>query len=213
MANDALIDRLVLDLEPVPVLRPARIIATLIAMIVILSLLCVLVLGPRIDLIGMLTTPVLLLRNLLLLWLGAGAARAVIGMAYPQNSGNHRTWRWLLLSMAGGVVVATTVALPDSVADFMARLYAADALWCVGITLIAATSVSAVLAYWLRRGAATDLNRAAWLTGISGGAFGALAFSWHCPHEDPLYIGLWYAVAVVTAAGLTRLWVKPVIRW
>jgi len=213
MQNNTLIESLVKDCQPALLLRPWRVTAALVVIVLMLNILCVVVLGARDDLIGMLVTPQLALRNIILLWSGTVTAHAAISMAYPQNHLCRYRLLWPLLLSAIGPIAALAIVVSSAKTEIFARLYPLHAVQCVGVTLLAATLVSGVLAYWLRSGAPTHLNLASWLCGISGGAFGALAYSWHCPHEDPLYIGLWYAVAVAIAAILTRLWVKPFIRW
>jgi hypothetical protein len=73
--------------------------------------------------------------------------------------------------------------------------------------------IAAVLVWWLRRGAPTSPERAGLLTGIAAGSFGIFAFSFHCPYNDIVHIGLWHGLAVVVSAALGRLIVPRLIQW
>ena len=82
------------------------------------------------------------------------------------------------------------------------RLLPAQGISCVTAITLLALPIAAGLAILMRRAAPV---RPAWSAGVSGVAAstsGALVFTACCPMNDPLYIAVWYsvAIAVVTAA-------------
>jgi hypothetical protein len=213
MKDVLIIEKLLDDFTPRQRPRRVRVAMALLLCMLALSVANSFVLGLRADVMGMFDTPTLLVRNFILLLLGTASGWAVIDLARPESGSHGRREFWLILSSAAvplGIIVQALLTAP---VDFMARLLPLHGLQCVTATLLTSTIFSIVLVGWLRRGAPTQLGAAAWLTGVSSGAFGAFTYSWHCPHDDPLYIAVWYSLAVALAALMARCWVKPIIRW
>jgi len=126
----------------------------------------------------------------------------------------RRGLRWL----AGLVVVALlggwfVDALSHGLADFVARVNWRDGLQCVYKIVLLSLPAAAGLTYLMRRGASTDPAASALSSGLAAAAWGAFVFVFACPHDDPLYIAIWYGLGggVVTLA--TRLILPWIARW
>ncbi len=65
----------------------------------------------------------------------------------------------------------------------------------------------------MRRGAPTQPTRTAAAAGLAAAGFGAFVFAFHCPHDDPLYVAVWYGGAVLAVTGLARLILPRLTRW
>jgi hypothetical protein len=69
------------------------------------------------------------------------------------------------------------------------------------------------LALLMRRGAPGDNRASALAAGAAGAAWGALVFAFKCPHDDPLYIMVWYAVGGSIVVFAARLVLPLLSRW
>jgi len=109
----------------------------------------------------------------------------------------------LLIAPALGLlaVIAELIILPTN-AWAMAAI-GKNALYC--LTLIPLISIAPVIALTsgLRRGAPTNPTLSGALAGLTAGAIGATLYAAHCTDDSPLFVMIWYpiAVAAVTAAG------------
>jgi len=65
----------------------------------------------------------------------------------------------------------------------------------------------------MRGGAPVSPERAGIVIGLASGSFGALAYSMHCPHNELVYVGLWYTLAIAITTLLGRLIVPRFVRW
>lgn len=95
---------------------------------------------------------------------------------------------------------------------------AARLMWRHGIDCVIAMttlSVPAILAFGLlmRRGAATEPRGSALAAGTASAAWGAFVFVFNCPHDDPLYIAVWYVIGCAIVALAGRLILPRVARW
>ena len=87
---------------------------------------------------------------------------------------------------------------------------AAQADWRAGLecvyqmVLLAAPAVVG-LGVLMRRGAPTDIAGTCLAVGIAAAAWGAFVFVFACPHDDPLYIAVWYSVGCGLVTGFARL--------
>ncbi|MGE0178308.1 MAG: NrsF family protein [Sphingomonas sp.] len=212
MAPSLDLDRLADELTPVRRLRPAGGALAVAAATGLAAVLTSILIGPRPDLAEGAIHPMFLMRAGLLFLLGAASLVAVIGMARPAV-GNHRNdWRWALAAAAlvpmAAIVIATAGGPP-----LAERIYPSNGAQCLLFTLGGGLVIGAALTLWLRHGAPTSPERAGLLVGLASGSFAAFAYSLHCPHNDLVYIGLWYTLAVALVTALGRLAIPPLIRW
>jgi hypothetical protein len=89
--------------------------------------------------------------------------------------------------------------------DWTARLIGHNALFCLTfIPLLAAAPLVAILMA-LREGAPTNPALAGALGGLLAGAFGAMLYATHCPDDSPLFVAVWYSIAIGFITGLGAL--------
>jgi hypothetical protein len=65
----------------------------------------------------------------------------------------------------------------------------------------------------MRRGAPTDTSGTALAVGVAAAAWGAFVFVFACPHDDPFYIALWYALGCGLVTILARFLLPRLTRW
>ena len=122
--------------------------------------------------------------------------------------------RWLALMLAFCLAAGWSVdVLRDGVPVLLARLNWRDGWQCVYKMALLSLPALAGLGLLMRRGAPTDVDGTAWAVGIASAAWGAFVFVFACPHDDPLYIALWYSVGCGLVILAARLILPPLTRW
>ena len=91
-------------------------------------------------------------------------------------------------------------------------------MWRHGIDCVIAMttlSIPAIVAFGLlmRHGASTEVHGSALAAGTASAAWGAFVFVFNCPHDDPLYIAVWYMVGCSIVAIAGRLILPSAARW
>jgi len=214
MANpsDDLIAGLVADLAPAQPLRFGRGLAGAIGAIV-LGVALVLGLGTlRPDLATGHPDAMFLVASGLFLLLSLAATATVVAMAAPRVGASHEGWRWAA-AMAGLLPAAGLLLVMGNVGGAWMASGPDHGIRCLSASAGVGLLTSGMLVAWLRRGAPTDPARAGLLTGIAGGAAGVFAFSFCCPLDSLIHIGLWHGTAVAVSALAGWLAVPRLVRW
>jgi hypothetical protein len=123
-----------------------------------------------------------------------------------------------LRALAGAAALAVAVgwgvdAARGGSADLFARLDWRHGLDCIAVVVGCALPALGALALLMRRGAATDPRGAATAAGVAAAAWGGVVFTLDCPHDDPFYIAVWFAAAIVVVMGIARLILPRLTRW
>lgn len=207
------LDSLAEELEPVKPLSANGAIGSILFLTVVGGVFVVSTLGFRDRFLDAAATdPMFLIRSGLLAALGTASLTAATSMARPAVGTSRSGWRWAAMA-ALTIPVAAAVAALVSQTPVAERLHPGNGVECLIYSVSIGLVLGAVLTWWLRRGALTAPERAGTVTGLAAGSLGALAYSMHCPHNDIVYIGLWYALAIGTTTVLVRLIVPRVVRW
>jgi len=98
-------------------------------------------------------------------------------------------------------------------AALLARLEWQEGLDCLANIGLLSLPLVLALAVLMRRGAPTRPDRTATAAGLAAAGFGAFVFAFHCPHDDPLYVAVWYGGAVLAVTGLARTILPRLVRW
>lgn len=85
-----------------------------------------------------------------------------------------------------------------------------DCLLSVGLL---AAPVFAFLVWAFRRLAPTDLRLAGTLAGLASGSAAALVYGLHCPEGNPVFLLVWYGLAIAIAALVGRLVGPLLLKW
>lgn len=141
-----------------------------------------------------------------------GVATTITALA-PERSA-RRGLRGLGIAAAVAVALGWIVdASRAGPADLIARLDWREGLSCVGAVVILAAPALGALVVLMRRGAPTDPRRTATAAGAAAAAWGGAVFTLRCPHDDPLYIAVWFAVAILAIMAFARVTVPRLTRW
>ena len=95
----------------------------------------------------------------------------------------------------------------------IARLQWHNGIACMIAMGLLSLPMIAGLAWLMRRNAPTDRSGTALAAGVAGAAWGAFAFTFACPHDDPLYVAIWYFAGCAVVAVGGRWLLAPVARW
>lgn len=212
MDNKFDLDAMADGLTPVRPLSPAFICVVAIALTIGGGTFVIATLGFRDAFGASASDPEFLARTALLIVLAGFSLYSAAAMARPQVGSSHMDWRWVL-GAALVVPVAAAVAALAGQTPIADRLHMNDGVECLTYSIGIGLLLGAVLTWWLRRGAPTSPERAGTVTGLAAGSLGALAYSMHCPHNDIVYIGLWYTLAIGMTTLLGRLIIPRFIRW
>jgi len=209
--SDDLIDRLTADLQPRRRVSP-WVGRAMLAAIAVLTVAAVTGLfGMRADFTGGRPHSVPLMSELVILSAGCAIAAALTAMARPAVGAFRSGWQWAAAALAVLPIAALVTAAGN--ATERALMLPPDGPFCLVTGTLASFASIALLTLWLRRGAPTSPERAAWMIGISGGAIGALAIGFVCPVDAITHIGTWHAAIIVVAAVASRIVLPRFLRW
>jgi hypothetical protein len=213
MSTDNLIESLAGDLKPVRPRAPARE-AGLLALVCVLELAGFLALGmARPDLAEAARQPVLWWKfGALGLLALAGFATALRSFS-PQSSARPGLIAMLAVAVISLVLGWGFDTTHRETGDLLTRLNPADGLRCLGYVLGLSLPPLVLLGVLMRRAAATDPQRSAAAVGLGSAAFAAWVFVFACPHDDPLYVVFWYALACSVIAYATYAILPRLTRW
>jgi hypothetical protein len=212
-----LIDSLVADLGPVRPRSRTREALLLGGLVLVELLLFVTLRDLRPDMPVAMATPAFWWKSGSFALIAVLAAAAMLISLDPATTTPRRLaglWRGLALvaplALALGWLIDAGASGRSALA---ARLEWRDGVDC--LANIALLTLPLVLAFGLlmRRGAPTQPGRTSAAAGLAAAGFGAFVFAFHCPHDDPLYVAVWYGGAVMAVAAITRLVMPRLVRW
>jgi hypothetical protein len=192
---------------------PARLLARSLPFGVLAAVLLLFaILGQRADLSQVLTAPRFLFKLLVALSLAVPALLLLPRLATPlPYSGGWQRALWLapLVLLAG--VLLELAALPDSL--WLAAAMGENALWCLTMVPMLASAPLAASLYCLRQSAPANPARAGAVAGLVAGSLAATIYALHCTSDSPLYVALWYSLAVLIVSGVGALLAARLARW
>lgn len=202
MKTDDLIETLVKDRGTVS-LRPRTAMAcALVAGALIAGILFMFFLDPRPDIAQAAGTYRFLFKIVFTLTLAAGAFALVLQAFRPESSPGR--WLWLV-ALAPVMLLAATLAellaMPPS--TWLPRMIGISPFFCFfAICLLSMGPLLAILTA-LRYGAPSNPGLAGALAGLASSGIAAALFVIHCPNDSPIFVVIWYSLAIglVTAVG------------
>jgi hypothetical protein len=140
-----------------------------------------------------------------------GAATA-IGSLDPTRS-PRRGLVTLAVLVATFFIIGALFAWSAGFASLWSRLDWTDGVTCVAKVALVSAPPAIVFAHLLRRGASTDIKGTALAAGVGGAAWAVFVYFFACPHDDPVYILVWYPIACAASALAARLVLPLAGRW
>ena len=131
----------------------------------------------------------------------------------PSISPKRGLW-WIAAAVAAALVVGGIVNAPmHHQPDLAVRLNWRSGLQCVMVMSVLALPMLVLLAVLMRRGAPTHRRGTALAVGVAAAAWGAFVFVFACPHDDPLYVSIWYGVGCAVTTVYARALLPLLTRW
>jgi len=213
MSNEQLLDDLVAGLQPVRRRRVRNDVLALAGMGAA-ELALFLILGAGRD-------DLLLAINLPSFWwkLGSLGLLTLIGVVTAIRSFDpvvspRRGLRTMAYAIAATLVAGWVIdAASSSGSSLWDRLMWRHGIDCVFAVTVLSLPPIIALGILMRRGAPTDSSGSALAVGAASAAWGAFIFVFNCPHDDPLYIAVWYAAACTLIVLAARLLLPLITRW
>ena len=171
-----------------------------------------LTLGLRPDLADALSSPRFVLKPVLTLGLFVAALGVLLRLARPGVEWKGRS-RALLVAPAllGAGVAFELVSLPS--ADWAAKAIGTNRYWCLTMIPLLALAPLACTLQALRQAAPTRPVLTGAVAGLATGALAATFYAFHCTDDSPLFVAIWYVLALAIVTGAGALGGSRLLRW
>jgi hypothetical protein len=211
--SDLLIDSLARDLKPVR-RRSVMAEALILGSVGAIELALFLAMGEaRPDLGATMAHPVFwwkLVSMGLIALAGTWAALVSFNPAESPGRGLRLAAVLIVLYAIVGGLIGTTGGDGPSLAE---RLQPGEGIGCIFNIVVLSLPPLLALGLLMRRGAPTDGGGTSLAVGIAAAAWGAFVFVFACPHDDPLWIAVWYTAACASVAAVARVILPLLTRW
>jgi hypothetical protein len=129
--------------------------------------------------------------------------------------GASRRWWWTAV-LIGPALLAFGVglellAVPSS--EWRARLVGRASMFCLKTIPLLSAPVLAALLILMRAGAPTRPALAGAVAGLTAGGVGATLYALHCVDDSPLFVMVWYGVAIALLSAVGALLGSRILRW
>jgi hypothetical protein len=213
MDTDELIDRLAADpRRPAPSLSivwwGAASLAVALAAVVFFA-----TLGPRLDFAVAAETPRFLFKFVVTTTLAVSSFALVRALSRPGETAWRKAAPFIATPPALMIigVVAELLVLPPELRA--ARMVGTNSLVCLTFIPLIGIGPLAIAIYALRYGAPIRPARAGAVAGVLAGAIAATFYAAHCTDDSPLFVAIWYTIAIgglalfgAAAAGKFARW-------
>jgi hypothetical protein len=170
------------------------------------------ILGPRPDFASALGEPRFLFKFVITLLLVLCSAALVRRLVRPGQDTKLQMMALVIfpIVLAAGVA-AELMALPRP--SWTKNMIGINGAVCLmSIPLFALPILIAAL-FALRDGAPTRPTLTGGVAGLFAGAMGAAIYAAHCPDDSPLFVALWYSLAIAAVAAVGAAAGRFVLRW
>ncbi|MFG1424200.1 NrsF family protein [Roseixanthobacter liquoris] len=176
------------------------------------TLLFALAVGVRPDLLAAGGSARFLFKFLYAFALLLGAAGAVTRIGRP--GAGIGPWAFLLIALPIALALAVMVEMvvtPEAL--WGTRLVGRNAAFCLTVIPILALAPLACLIVALREGAPSRPGLAGALAGLAASGIAATLYASHCPDDSPLFVAVWYSLAIALVVGAGYLMGARFLRW
>lgn len=185
----------------------ALVVATAIAAVVFFM-----TIGPREDIAFAATTGRFLFKFVVTIALAASALFVLDRLARP---GADTRRQWLLLAippaLLAGAIAVELLAYPQEQWSMLAT--GKNSLVCLTYIPLIGLGPLAVFIAALRRGAPTRPGLAGVVAGLVAGAVAATFYAAHCIDDSPMFVAIWYTLAIAILATLGGVLGRLFARW
>jgi hypothetical protein len=155
-------------------------------------------------------------------WWKIGAAAVLMASAgvtavssFDPTVSPRRGLMWLAAGFALFLIIGVVLDIDARLgfSALTARAPLRGGLECM--SYLVSLSVPPMVAFGLmmRRGAPTNMRGTALACGLAAAGWGALVFAFTCPHDDPVFIAVWYPASTAFSTLVAWLVLPRVSRW
>ncbi len=170
------------------------------------------IIGFRADIDSAMETVRFLFKFVVTIALAVTACTVVFRIGRPGAS--LRVWGWALLAAPVLLLAAAAVEMAVMPADsWGARMIGHNARFCLTLIPLLSIGPLACFLFALRHGAPEKPGAAGAVAGLAASGIAATFYASNCTDDSPLFVLLWYpiAIAIVTAVGYVLG--KRLLRW
>ncbi len=138
--------------------------------------------------------------------------RALINAARPTPL-PRSDWVVLIAALLVLVVALGLELYATPPVDWTARLYGANAVFCVIAIPTIGLPILALALFALRGAAPRKGTLAGCMAGLFAGVMAGAIYAVHCPDDSPLFMVAWYGLSITGLAGLGALVGHHLLRW
>lgn len=211
MKTDDLIRAIAADAAPVPSLHSRFALLLGLAVAAAATAFWIL-LGPRDDAVQSLGQLRFVFKFVVTLSLAVPAIGLVLRLARP--GAVLGLWRVAILLAPGLLALGVALelaALPSSA--WRAAMVGENARICLTYVPLIGLAPLGLLLFALRQGAPAHPMRAGAVAGLIAGGIAASFYAAHCPDDSPLFVAVWYSIAIAMLTALGALIGSRLLRW
>lgn len=169
-------------------------------------------LHPRPDLADAADTPRFLTKFLLMLTVAGSAFGALRALSHPE--GNLRGTLPLLIAAPALLIAAVVLELlavpPETWAE---RLIGTSNVHCLTLITMLGLGPLSIFLLALRHGAPSSPGIAGAVAGLLAGGIAATIYVVHCVDNSPLFVAVWYTLAILGLAVVGAACASRLARW
>jgi hypothetical protein len=210
MRTDELLDVLAEDAS-VPWRLGTRLALAVIAGTILAASLLVVVIGVRPDAGTAMSSLRFVFKFVVTLALAVTATRSVIRLARPDAPSSRGLGLVLAPALLGCAVGLELWSLP--VGCWLPSLVGHNARYCLSLIPLLALGPLACLLAALRQGAPTRPGLTGGVAGLAAAGIAATFYASHCDDDSPLFVLLWYSLAVLIVSAAGYLAGRKVLAW
>jgi hypothetical protein len=207
-STDTLIRTLSADLAPVARRSAPREVAVLAAIGMAEVVLLLSAGAMRPDMAQVILTPFMLWKIAGLALLAGVTATVAMRSLTPPAMPRHTATVVVALAALTALGGAFVTSDGDGARSLLDRLSPVHGMLCATAITVLSLPIVTMLAVLMRRAAPVRPRQSALACGLAAATSGALIFTVCCPVNDPLYVVVWYSVAIA-AVALTARWLLP----
>ncbi|MGF6178139.1 NrsF family protein [Ensifer sp. 4252] len=182
------------------------------AAVVAAAIVFFILLGPRTDIADATQTVRFLFKFVVTIALSASAYGLLRVLSRPEAD-----MRWSLprLAVAPALLVAGIAAelVVSSPGTWSAKLIGTNSLVCLTYIPLIGIGPLAFLLLALRYGAPSHPSLAGAMAGLMAGGIAATFYAAHCTDDSPLFVAIWYTIAIAVLTLLGAVGAYRFVRW
>lgn len=168
--------------------------------------------GFRADIDTAMETMRFLFKFVVTIALAVTACAVVFRIGRPGAS--LRLWGWMLLAapvLLLGAVVAEMAVMPAD--SWSARMIGHNARFCLTLIPLLSIGPLACFLFALRQGAPERPGVAGAVAGLAASGIAATFYASNCTDDSPLFVLLWYPIAIAIVTGIGYVLGRRLLRW